>query len=1128
MKGSTRFGKTVVSVVAAVTLALGATSTNAFAQLAPGSGELDDSSTPQGTVMYAYDDEDASAEAEPQQFQALGNDFGFTSEAAEAQLLTQSASYPSKFDLRDVDGKSYVTSVKLQNPYGVCWGFAATTAAETSILGSLLANDPDAYTTLDLSEKQLAYFAARFLNQPGNSQDGEGVHHKVVNSMSDIYDNGTTFLATSIFAQGIGPVNESRGDEFDYKGKDGKTDQRVVDGSYQDFSYSAEDDWTLDESARFQQDFVLKEAYLLPTPAGKDEDGAYAYDEAAAAAIKSQLIEKRAVAIGFHADTSQPNQDTGEGDYLNTNTWAHYMWKDVVVGDSATTPNHAVTIVGWDDDYSADNFIAEHEPPANGAWLVKNSWGSGERDFPDRGTGDWGIQVPKTDDEGNPVYDADGNPVMVGSGYFWISYYDRSFITPEALVFDEYKATDSYYLDEYDYLPATSIATAQSDSEVKMANVFTAEGHQCLKAISFETSVPNTTVTYEVYLLSDDYDSPTDGTLMAKGTGTYEYGGFYKAALDKPFEILKEQSYSIVITQQLDTGDYSVNAPYGLGEGSPLGNGNSYSVAVVNEGESLAYYDGEWHDYSHKDVQQRLNPQMAPAADRFKLVFDNFPIKGFSDILEDSVEMRLSNVGTNLYINEGHNTKTMALTFTGPAGQPVGTPEITWTLADGGDEVVSLDVTADRSKATLTAKSIGETVLTVNVEGVGSQVVPVVVGRISPLEILLITTEHPYTGSEVKPSIVVGSNTKTMLVQGVDCAVDYKNNVTCGDAYVEVTGIGDYEDPEGPIRKYFAITPPATEASVAPAGETILTVTVNDQKESGIDGYKVEYHKAGMTDWKTQVFGPESAELALEGLDYNASYEVRVRSYVDTSDDAQTDGLEATYYGAYSDTQTASTLAHEWGEPSYEWSADNSQVTASRTCAICGGVETETVAPAVDVTKAPTTTESGSATLTATFANPVFAQQTKTVELPVAMQTMYRLYNPNSGEHFYTASTSERDSLVQVGWSDEGIGWYAPLDSGTWVYRPYTTPVYRLYNPNASFGDHHYTTSKAECAFLEAAGWSNEGVGWLSTSDEGKALHRLYNPNADSGAHHYTMSEEEAHYLDSIGWSYEGVGWYGL
>ncbi|MCR5582577.1 MAG: hypothetical protein K6F70_03060, partial [Eggerthellaceae bacterium] len=53
---------------------------------------------------------------------------------------------------------------------------------------------------------------------------------------------------------------------------------------------------------------------------------------------------------------------------------------------------------------------------------------------------------------------------------------------------------------------------------------------------------------------------------------------------------------------------------------------------------------------------------------------------------------------------------------------------------------------------------------------------------------------------------------------------------------------------------------------------------------------------------------------------------------------------------------------------------------------------------------------------------------------------MNRLYNPNGGEHFYTASDEERDGLVKLGWQYEGTGWVAPETSDT--------PVYRLYNPN--------------------------------------------------------------------------------
>ena len=43
---------------------------------------------------------------------------------------------------------------------------------------------------------------------------------------------------------------------------------------------------------------------------------------------------------------------------------------------------------------------------------------------------------------------------------------------------------------------------------------------------------------------------------------------------------------------------------------------------------------------------------------------------------------------------------------------------------------------------------------------------------------------------------------------------------------------------------------------------------------------------------------------------------------------------------------------------------------------------------------------------------------------PVRTVNMFRMYNPNSGEHFYTGNQAERDTLVQAGWKYEGIGFY--------------------------------------------------------------------------------------------------------
>ena len=136
---------------------------------------------------------------------------------------------------------------------------------------------------------------------------------------------------------------------------------------------------------------------------------------------------------------------------------------------------------------------------------------------------------------------------------------------------------------------------------------------------------------------------------------------------------------------------------------------------------------------------------------------------------------------------------------------------------------------------------------------------------------------------------------------------------------------------------------------------------------------------------------------------------------------------------------------------------------------------------------------------------------------PSEGQKMFRLYNPYSGEHFYTASAYERDALVGLGWHGEGVGWVAPAEGA---------PVYRLYNSYA--GDHHYTVSAFERDHLVELGWTDEGVGWYSAGENGVPVYRQYNPYARTGAHNYTTSEYEATALVELGWLYEGIGWYGL
>ena len=129
--------------------------------------------------------------------------------------------------------------------------------------------------------------------------------------------------------------------------------------------------------------------------------------------------------------------------------------------------------------------------------------------------------------------------------------------------------------------------------------------------------------------------------------------------------------------------------------------------------------------------------------------------------------------------------------------------------------------------------------------------------------------------------------------------------------------------------------------------------------------------------------------------------------------------------------------------------------------------------------------------------------------------TMYRLYNPNNGDHIYLDSINERDYLSSIGWNYEGVNFMATTDGH---------PIYRFYNPNS--GEHFFTSDKVERDALISWGWNYEGVGFYSDGS-GAPVYRLYNPynNGGAGAHHFTADQYERDVLVGYGWVYEGVAW---
>ena len=184
------------------------------------------------------------------------------------------------------------------------------------------------------------------------------------------------------------------------------------------------------------------------------------------------------------------------------------------------TSDHMVCLVGWDDDYPKENFGPTYVPPGNGAYLVRNSWGEG-----------WG----------------DG-------GYFWVSYYDATFLTQVSYQFMGAEKPGRYgKVYQYDPLGKVNSFGAGRATEWGAA-VFTAAEDEEIGAVGFYAMTPNTA--YEVEVRRGvTAGTPRSGRLAATQAGRVDDAGFVIVSLDQTMETKAGELFSVVV--KLTTPGYT-------------------------------------------------------------------------------------------------------------------------------------------------------------------------------------------------------------------------------------------------------------------------------------------------------------------------------------------------------------------------------------------------------------------------------------------------------------------------------------------------------------------------------------------------------------------------------------------
>ena len=452
---------------------------------------------------------------------------------------------PSSYDARTIineNGLSIVPPVRDQGNYGTCWAHSVIGAIETSIRKkNLVATEEES----NLSELALSYFTLEGLkdvtkagstniDKPGI----EGHDWTAINGNSIIYslgeDNfadggGNQIEAVLVATSHMGAIVEN--DETAYSNENvARVLNEGLDGKY----------------AFNNNSFEIKNVQML----NKDDIDL----------IKKAIMDNGSVAMNYREKRNYQNchEHDGEWYYLSPNE----------------TADHAVMIVGWNDNVPKEHFYDSEHPSFhytnNGAWLVRNSWGPSNN--------------------------------KMNAGYFWISYEDRSlddtFYSIEAVKKDTYK-----YNYHYDTTACENSMNIGPRNNLKyVGNVYKVSNDedQVLDAINFAVESSGIDVDIEVYTKNSKMSSPIDGTKILSERYQNPISGIWTVGLNKKILLKKNTYFSIIIKPRedltlymdwVDTDDSWYNARLYY-------NSSDY-------GESFTY-TGKWFD-SNTDLMEKID-----------------------------------------------------------------------------------------------------------------------------------------------------------------------------------------------------------------------------------------------------------------------------------------------------------------------------------------------------------------------------------------------------------------------------------------------------------------------------------------------------------------------------------------
>lgn len=446
---------------------------------------------------------------------------------ANASLVLAAAdTLPVSFDARKEFG---LPEARNQGAFNTCWAFASIGAMEASYKAQKLNSLGD---SPDLSELHTAWFVYQESDRKNNVDPNECILDQM----------GTAQYAIAFLNQGIAPVNES---EMNYS----------IAGSTSEGSDAKIEAFV---NGRTAKDFERAAVSLSNT-----KDIGYVEDRISSM-IKQNIMNNGAVYFQYHSDPSGYSNDY------------HTFYSEV----SNPRTSHAALIIGWDDNYSRENF--RNIPPRDGAWLVRNSRGS---DFGDNGCF-WMSYAQ-----------ADTKAGMSAVHVFTVREESRDIVVNYDVISED--------ISESEDISADVIIISQHDTDGKTKNItphwsaviFRSKRDENLTRVAFDTTDNN--AKYKIFVNNFGKNRPTDPGMaeLPLMSGELPYAGHHTVDLLSPVELYKGDYYAVIIKLELDSGyEYPTGAEAAI---------QGYVNSSVNEGESF-FAEGEpvpsvWQDGKYID-----------------------------------------------------------------------------------------------------------------------------------------------------------------------------------------------------------------------------------------------------------------------------------------------------------------------------------------------------------------------------------------------------------------------------------------------------------------------------------------------------------------------------------------------